>query len=247
MDARPPSSWKPACIDNLRLGPPPKASALTCKPTQHTYKSLDRATGRPEATACWPDRQRGQRGHGLRARAVPDRAGAVRYCDQRPRAGDGFFSVSELAAYCLAPTPFPADLSTVAALRGCAAAPESRPVSRGANRLDRDRAGAGMSVADWGIAGAAGGALSPSSARAANGSFPLSCLFVASGCGALIYEIVWSKCCSWCSGLRRSPSRCCWELSCGCAGQSGACAARRAQRHPCGLRHPRIAIASPKF
>jgi len=47
------------------------------------------------------------RGHGLRARWVEIPAMTVRYLRVGEGVGDGFYSISEFAAYCLRPNPFP--------------------------------------------------------------------------------------------------------------------------------------------
>ena len=52
-------------------------------------------------------------GHGLRTRAVKFDATKVRYLRIGEAIGDNFFSISELAAYCKAPTPFPPPLRVV--------------------------------------------------------------------------------------------------------------------------------------
>src|SRR5262249_54089434 len=46
-------------------------------------------------------------GHGLRNRAVEFTTSTARYLKVKPETGDGRFSISELAVYCRAPTPFP--------------------------------------------------------------------------------------------------------------------------------------------
>jgi hypothetical protein len=52
-------------------------------------------------------------GHGLRTRAVKFDATKVRYLRIGEAMGDNFFSISELAAYCKAPTPFPPPVRVV--------------------------------------------------------------------------------------------------------------------------------------
>jgi hypothetical protein len=47
------------------------------------------------------------RGHGLRTRTIDIQPTPVRYLRFGDGNGDGFFSISELAAYCQKPTPFP--------------------------------------------------------------------------------------------------------------------------------------------
>jgi hypothetical protein len=52
-------------------------------------------------------------GHGLRTRAVKFDATKVRYLRIGEAIGDNFFSISELAAYCKAPSPFPPPVRVV--------------------------------------------------------------------------------------------------------------------------------------
>jgi hypothetical protein len=53
-------------------------------------------------------------GHGLRTRAVEIEPATVRFLRLAGASGDGFFSISELAAYCSKPSPFPPALNVVA-------------------------------------------------------------------------------------------------------------------------------------
>src|SRR6185369_2704796 len=53
------------------------------------------------------------RGHGLRNRSVQIQPVTIRYLRVGDAEGDGAFSVSELAAYCVVPTPFPPVFRTV--------------------------------------------------------------------------------------------------------------------------------------
>jgi hypothetical protein len=55
------------------------------------------------------------RGHGLRARWVEIPPMTVRYLRVGEGVGDGFYSVSEFAVYCLRPNPFPPVMRTVSA------------------------------------------------------------------------------------------------------------------------------------
>jgi hypothetical protein len=52
-------------------------------------------------------------GHGLRTRAVQFDAAKVRYLRVGESTGDNFYSISEFAAYCKAPTPFPPPMRVV--------------------------------------------------------------------------------------------------------------------------------------
>jgi hypothetical protein len=54
------------------------------------------------------------RGHGLRRRTVEIPPARVRYLRIGDASGDGFFSISELGAYCQKPSPFPPALKIVA-------------------------------------------------------------------------------------------------------------------------------------
>jgi hypothetical protein len=53
------------------------------------------------------------KGHGLRTRAVEFASSNVRYLRLGESAGDGYFSVSEFAAYCSKPNPFPPSMKIV--------------------------------------------------------------------------------------------------------------------------------------
>lgn len=55
-------------------------------------------------------------GHGLRSRAVDLSPATLRYLRIGEAAGDGFFSISELAAFCKKPSPFPPAMAAVKAL-----------------------------------------------------------------------------------------------------------------------------------
>lgn len=56
-----------------------------------------------------------ERGHGLRGRTVTVPATTVRYLRVGDGNGDGYFSLSEIAAFCKAPAPFPPAFRVVAA------------------------------------------------------------------------------------------------------------------------------------
>jgi hypothetical protein len=72
------------------------------------------------------------RGHGLRARTADvSPPAAVRYVRIVAASGDGFYSVSELAAYCAKPNPFPPSLRIVDA------PPAVATVKPGATAADR--------------------------------------------------------------------------------------------------------------
>ena len=54
-----------------------------------------------------------ERGHGMRSRSLQFAPVTVRYLRVGEADGDGAFSISELAAYCKAPTPFPPGFKVV--------------------------------------------------------------------------------------------------------------------------------------
>jgi hypothetical protein len=78
------------------------------------------------------------RGHGLRTRAVEFPPTLVRYIRFGDGNGDGFYSLSELAAYCQKPTPFPPVMRVVeapAAQSNDAAPPPAAPKDGGRSVL----------------------------------------------------------------------------------------------------------------
>ena len=183
------------------LGQPRKLSALYLQADANdTYKIAGSSDGQPGSYRVLAQIANvvGQ-GHGLRARAVQIEPATVRYLRIGDAEGDGFFSVSELAAYCLAPAPFPPVMRTVAA--PAAAAPQSPggPATVEPATSARFPVGWIEIVLGAAIVLLAGVQIvrrrrgGPSaSSRADERPFPLVLvLFVASGCAALIYEIVW--------------------------------------------------------
>ena len=70
-----------------------------------------------------------ERGHGLRSRSIEIPATSARYLRFGNGNGDGFFSISELAAYCAKPVPFPPTMNIV---QGPAAPRASERRRRGA-------------------------------------------------------------------------------------------------------------------
>ena len=152
------------------------------------------------------------RGHGLRNRALEIAPTTVRYLRFGDGDGDGFFSLSELAAYCQKPVPFPPGLRTVEATP--AVVSDSAPSGTPPPPSDGGRSVLLIAAALLGIAwfgsrlfsrAAARSTHAPAAGEAATGStvrpgaglsrIPLHdllrALFVASGCAALIYEVVW--------------------------------------------------------
>ncbi|MFZ5893733.1 MAG: fused MFS/spermidine synthase [Myxococcota bacterium] len=134
-------------------------------------------------------------GHGLRGRALELREPVrVRYLRIGEARGDGAFSLSEVAAYCRTPKPFPE------ALR---AAGEPAPIPAAPTPPTPPNASSGMRNGLLSIAALLGVlglffAVRPQKTervrptrRAASRELPLHVLFVASGAAALIYEVVW--------------------------------------------------------
>ena len=73
-----------------------------------TYKILGSLDGTPGSYKLLTDiDMASDRGHGLRARSPQIPPVTVRYLRVGEGVGDGFFSLSEFAAYCQAPFPFP--------------------------------------------------------------------------------------------------------------------------------------------
>ena len=70
------------------------------------------------------------RGHGMRTRTMQIEPTTIRYLRVGEGEGDGAFSISEFAAYCRPPTPFPPALKTVEAPMAVGPKPaEERPTS----------------------------------------------------------------------------------------------------------------------
>ena len=113
------------------LGQPRKLSALYLQADANdTYKIAGSSDGQPGSYRVLAQIANVvERGHGLRARAVRIEPATVRYLRISDPDGDGFFSVSELAAYCLAPTPFPPIMSTVAAPAAVAPRAPEKPTA----------------------------------------------------------------------------------------------------------------------
>jgi spermidine synthase len=139
------------------------------------------------------------RGPGLRARAVQIEPATVRYLRIGDADGDGFYSVSEFAAYCLAPTPFPPPMRTVDVPGAVAPKPPVAPAVADPVVPANHRVGwfeillgaAIVSLAGARIARRRRGAPPPAKSTDERSFALLLVLFVASGCAALIYEIVW--------------------------------------------------------
>ncbi len=74
------------------------------------------------------------RGHGLRTRTVEIPPTTVRYLRVGEANGDGFYSISELAAYCRKPSPLPPALRIVEAPAQVVDAPANLPVAARSKR-----------------------------------------------------------------------------------------------------------------
>jgi len=147
-----------------------------------------------------------ERGHGMRSRSLKFAPVTVRYLRVGEADGDGAFSISELAAYCKAPTPFPPALRVADAPMAVqpappvpAAVPAAAPPARPFGPLEIGLAFAIVLVGGVvlarrrAVASAIDAAIPASIGRpTAERWFPLVLLlFVGSGCAALMYEIVW--------------------------------------------------------
>jgi len=183
------------------LGQPRRLSALYLQADANdTYKIAGSNDGQPGSFRVLAEIANVVgRGHGLRARAVQIEPVTVRYLRIGDAEGDGFFSVSELAAYCLAPTPFPPIMPTVGA--PAAAAPQSpggpattKPAMSAKSPVGWIEIVLGAVIVllvGVRIVRRRQGAPSASSSADERPFSLLLLLFVASGCAALIYEIVW--------------------------------------------------------
>jgi spermidine synthase len=181
------------------LGGPRKVSALYVQADANdTYKiagSSDGQTGSFRVLAEVANVV--DRGHGLRVRSVQIEPVTVRYLRLGDPEGDGFFSVSEFAAYCLAPTPFP----PVMRVGDAAPATGPQPAGEAGIAEPATRAPIGwieivlgvaiVSLAGVRMARRRKGARTAASSAEGQPFALLLMLFVGSGCAALIYEIVW--------------------------------------------------------
>jgi hypothetical protein len=107
----------PAGSVTYDLGEARQVSALVVQADANdTYKvsgSVDGAPGSYKVLAELPNVV--DRGHGLRTRTVEIPPATLRYLRVGEGQGDGFYSISELAAYCKKPSPFPPALKVVEA------------------------------------------------------------------------------------------------------------------------------------
>lgn len=99
------------------LGQPRSVSALLLQADANdTYQISGSSDGTPASFKLLTEIQNVvDRGHGLRTRAVEVPPATVRYLRVGEAKGDGFYSISELAAYCQKPSPFPPAMRTIAA------------------------------------------------------------------------------------------------------------------------------------
>jgi spermidine synthase len=136
------------------------------------------------------------KGAGLRNRATRAGSTTVRYLRIGNGRGDGSYSISEFAAYCNAPSPFPPALSVVEGPK--AEMPKGPHTTIGERTGTQARAMLFIAAAIllvFGIGGVKkpkkGEAPSADAAPAPSTERSLRLLFAASGCAALIYEVVW--------------------------------------------------------
>ena len=148
------------------------------------------------------------RGHGLRNRSVQIAPKSARYLRVSSGKGDGSFSISEFSAYCRTPSPFPPALNSVGAPppppreRAPAAPPKAQFWEKNRTVLVL----AAVVLAAFLLAPIVGRRSASrktagKGAKSKKGKTPppaeltthdhLTLLFLASGCAALIYEVVW--------------------------------------------------------
>jgi spermidine synthase len=159
-----------------------------------TYKIAGSLDGRPESFRALSEIANVvDHGPGLRGRAVRIEPATVRYLRVGNPVGDGFFSVAEFAAYCRAPTPFPPvmraamDAPAISAPKPPTEPAPTSPAKPPMGRLEMVLAAALLLLVGSLILRRRAG-----SEKQSERPFPLLLLlFVASGCAALIYEIVW--------------------------------------------------------
>ncbi len=184
------------------LGEPRKVSALYAQADANdTYKIAGSSDGQPGSFRVLAEVANVvDRGHGLRVRSVQIEPVTVRYLRIGEAVGDAFFSVSEFAAYCLAPTPFPPVLRIADSLPVPAPLPAAEPAAAesttGARLIVWLEILLGVAIAALVGVWIARRKRRPDAPAVSSGAderpFALVLvLFVASGCAALIYEIVW--------------------------------------------------------
>src|SRR5262245_18694383 len=97
------------------LGKPTAVSAIHLQADANdVYKISGSLDGRPGTFKLLVEAPNVvERGHGMRTRSLQFAPATVRYVRVGEADGDGAFSISELAAYCKAPTPFPPAMRVV--------------------------------------------------------------------------------------------------------------------------------------
>lgn len=161
-----------------------------------TYEITASATGEPDSyTRLVEVANVLDRGNGLRNRAVQIEPALARYVRIGNAQGDGSYSISEFAAYCNAPVPFPPTMKIVGE---ASRSTPIRPAEPGA--LDPGKSGRALLLVAaaillfFGIGGekkAKGAKAGPKIVEPPSVERRLQLLFAASGCAALIYELVW--------------------------------------------------------
>jgi spermidine synthase len=144
------------------------------------------------------------RGHGMRSRSLQFAPETVRYIRVGEAEGDNAFSISEFAAYCKAPSPFPPTMKVLEAPMAAQPIPPGETGIPEAGAAPLSPIGPfeiGLVVAIilvggvvWTRRRAAGAAPMPAAIGTSTAErwFPLVLvLFLGSGCAALMYEIIW--------------------------------------------------------
>ncbi|HLK91800.1 MAG TPA: hypothetical protein VKZ18_18055 [Polyangia bacterium] len=122
-----------------------------------SYKIFGAVDDEPEAfeLLAQADNVVTRQGHGLRTRTVTINATPIRYLKVGEPAGDGAYAISELQAYCQAPSPFPPDLPIAAAPPATVAAPSFWRLDWWNNdasaRFELGLALAALALVGWGL------------------------------------------------------------------------------------------------
>ncbi|HKP60820.1 MAG TPA: fused MFS/spermidine synthase [Polyangiales bacterium] len=129
-------------------------------------------------------------GTGLRARVASFEPRTVRFVRLSNATGDGAFSVSELAVYCKPPVPFPPAFALALSVETTPV--DVLPQREAASALRRHVLLSGaLGLGVLGLVGLLLGRRKQALAPSVPLEGPLLGMFLASGCAALIYEIVW--------------------------------------------------------
>lgn len=145
------------------------------------------------------------RGHGLRGRVARFEPEELRFLRVNDGLGDGAFSIAELAAYCVAPSPFPpafrVEGSSEPAARTLPSVPLDRAPENPARQLLVALAAALVALGAWqltrqrsaieAVPSAEAAGAEDARRRAARTENAIRWLFLGSGCAALIYEVIW--------------------------------------------------------